>query len=94
VRVRTAENRRTDRKTNEFVFPAGLRFSLCPEALLAASKLQAQFVCCCIQAGSPTGFFAAFFPGKKARILSAQFLLAALNLYYRKNPVFFIGIHV
>jgi len=27
-----------------------------------------------VQAGSPAGFFAAFFPGKKARILPTQFL--------------------
>jgi len=36
-------------------------------------KFQAQIVCYCVQAGSPAGFFAAFFPGKKARILPVQF---------------------
>jgi len=76
VRVRTAKNRRTDRKTNKFVFPAGLRFFYCPEALFAPLKLQAQIVCYRVQAGSPAGFFAAFFPGKKARILPVQFLFA------------------
>jgi len=67
---RTAKNRWTDRKTNKFVFPAGLRFFLCPEALWTPFKFQAQIACFCAQAGSPAGFFAAFFPGKKARILS------------------------
>jgi len=37
---------------------------------MAAFKFQAQIVCYCVQAGSPAGFFAAFFPGKKARTLS------------------------
>jgi len=45
-----------------------------------ASKLQAQIVWFCVQTGSPAGFFAAFFPGKKARILPAQFLFAYPNL--------------
>jgi len=65
---RTGKNRRTDRKIYKFIFPAGLRFFFCPEALLATSKLQAQIVCFRAQAASPAGFFAAFFPGKKARI--------------------------
>jgi len=38
VRMRTAKNRWTDRKTNEFVFSADLRFFFCPEALLAPFK--------------------------------------------------------
>jgi len=59
-----------DRPKNKRVcFSAGLRFFFCPEALLATLKFQAQIVCSCIQADSPAGFFAAFFPGKKARIL-------------------------
>jgi len=63
-------------KNKQVYFPAGLRFFLCPEALLATFKLQAQIVCCCTQSGSPAGFFAAFFPGKKTRIFPVQFLFA------------------
>ena len=86
---RTGKNRRTDRKTNEFVFSAGLRFFYCPEALFAPFKLQALIVCYCSQAGSPAGFFAAFFPGKKACILPVQFL----KVHHRGKNAHFLGFH-
>jgi len=69
VRMRTAKNRRPAGKINLFIFRPVRRFFFCPEALLATFKFQAQIVCFCAQADSPAGFFAAFFPGKKARIL-------------------------
>ena len=67
--MRTGKSRRTDRKMNKFIFPAGLLLFFCPGARLAAFQLQAQIVWFTLRAPSPTGFFAAFFPGKKARIL-------------------------
>ena len=43
-----------DRPENECIhFLAGHRFFLCPEALFATFKLQAQIVCSCFQAGLP-----------------------------------------
>ena len=74
--ARKLSSRRSSFRRILFVFPDDLRFFLCPEALLATLKLQAQIVCYCVQAASPTGFFAAFFPGKKARILPAACCLA------------------
>ena len=42
-----------DRPENECIhFLAGHRFFLCPEALVATLKFQAQIVCSCFQAGS------------------------------------------
>jgi len=74
VRKAHREKPENCRKTSLLVLSEIFRLFLCPEALLATFKFQAQIVCYCAQAGSPTGFFAAFFPGKKARILPAQFL--------------------
>ena len=42
---RTAKNRWTDQKMNEFIFWLANGFFLCPEAFKAASKLQTQIVC-------------------------------------------------
>ena len=43
-----------DRPENEYIhFLAGHRFFLCPEALVATLKFQAQIVCSCFQASSP-----------------------------------------
>jgi len=62
-----------DRPENECIhFLAGPRFFFCPEALLAPLKFQTQIACFFAQAGSSAGFFAAFFPGKKARIFPIQ----------------------
>ena|GEM_PF-5227636 len=75
-----------DRPKNKLVcFSAGLRFFFCQEARMAACKLQAKIVCYCVQAGSPTGFFAAFFPGKKARILPGRFQNSALPVVRGKG---------
>jgi len=70
VRKAHREKPENCRKTSLLVLSEILRLFLCPEALLAPLKFQAQIVCYSVQAASPTGFFAAFFPGKKARILS------------------------
>jgi len=84
VRKRTAKCRGTDPKTNSFVFGLSPRLFLCPEALFTFIKLQAQFVCCFSQAGSPGGM-----QGRKPlpqdhkgrggpyRILMSQRMLAA-----------------
>jgi len=72
VRKAHREKPENCRKTSLLVLSEIFRLSLCPEARWATLKSQAQIVCFCIQAGSPNGFFAAFFPGKKARILPAQ----------------------
>jgi len=76
VRKAHREKLENCRKTSKFVLSEIFRLFLCPEAQLATSKFQAQIVCFCAQDGSPTGFFAAFFPGKKARILPDRFLFA------------------
>ena len=53
-----------DRPENECIhFLAGHRFFLCPEALVAALKFQAQIVCCLFQAGSPAEVQEAKSPG-------------------------------
>jgi len=75
VRKAHREKPENCRKTSKLVLSEILRLFLCPEALLAAFKFQAQIVCFSAPAASPAGFFAAFFPGKKARILPTQFLL-------------------
>ena len=88
---RTGKNRRADRKNKQVCFSADLRFFLCPEARVATCKLQAQIVCYRVQAGSPSGFFAAFFPGKKARILPVQLLFAdfIINCCQAARPLLF-----
>jgi len=68
VRKAHREKPENCRKTSSLVLSEIFRLFLHPEACMATFKLQAQIVCCCVQAGSPAGFFAAFFPGKKARI--------------------------
>jgi len=79
VRKAHREKPENCRKTSKLVLSEIFWLFLCPEALLAPFKLQAQIVCFFIQAGSPAGFFAAFFPGKKARTLSpTQFLFVDL----------------
>jgi len=72
VRKAHSENRRQTGENEQAHFSGLPLVFFCPEALLAAFKLQAKIVCYCVQAGSPTGFFAAFFPGKKARPPSRQ----------------------
>jgi len=64
---RTAKSQKNCRKTSSLVLSEFSWLFLCPEALFAPLKLQAQIVFYCVQAALPTGFFAAFFPGKKAR---------------------------
>jgi len=65
-----SENRRQAGENEQAHFSGLPPVFFCPEALWTTFKLQAQIVCHCVQAGSPAGFFAAFFPGKKARTLS------------------------
>jgi len=88
VRKAHRENRCQTGENEQAHFSGLLPVFFCPEARLATSKLQAQIVCYCVQAGSPAGFFAAFFPGKKARILPAKFRFAALPLpkHEKRNP--------
>jgi len=69
VRKAHREKPENCRKTSSLVLSEIFRLFLCPEALFAPFKLQAQIVCYRAQAGSQAAFFAAFFPGKKARIL-------------------------
>jgi len=78
VRKAHREKPQVSRKNKLVCFSVCPAVFFCPEALLTPLKLQAQIVCYRVQAGSPAGFFAAFFPGKKARILPVQFLFVNL----------------
>jgi len=76
VRKAHREKPENCRKTSLLVLSEISRLFLCPEDRLATLKFQAKIVWFCAQAGSPAGFFAAFFPGKKARIFPLQLLFA------------------